>query len=75
MNLNKDVWVAFSKNQSGFLTKSGSYLYDFSKARIFSGKGHLSNSVGKSKIDNGDIIPVKLTLSLDPEIRCILELS
>ena len=74
--MEKIVWVAYHRGK-GFAKGAGGYdcTDDFSKARVYRQRNHLSSSVGKENIDSGEIIPIGLTLSLSDEDYLILKLG
>lgn len=74
MKKERRMWLAYEQ-EKGFIRKNGTNTLDFSKARIYTGKGHLKVSVGKAKLERGDVVAVPVDLVIDEEILLILRLG
>lgn len=68
------VYVAYCTKRRQFQGRSG-YTDDFSNARIFNKRGHLSSSVGRHNIENGKVTPIPIKMMIDEDILISLKLG
>lgn len=70
----RTVWVAYKPGE-GFLRRHSKPTDDFTNARIYNKRGHLTNSVGKWAIDKKEIIPIAIEMSISEEYMVYLKLG
>lgn len=68
------VYVAYCTERRKFISKSG-YSDDFTKARIYNKRGHLTSSVNRDAVESGKVISVPIKMTIEEETIISLKLG
>ena len=76
MKTERTVYIAYYVGKGFRCGKAyPTFKDDFSKARVYEKRNHLSSSCGKAKIDSGDILVIPLEIKIAPEALTVLKLG